>query len=557
MDINLLCIVILLHSAYSQSGSSCFFPKPWHGEYFHLGFSVPLIVHKDTITEKGRCVENFGSHYVMEEEEMGEKCWRCMTIFRKHHNVLQYKESYCETYFSTFSSLCDTISGDSPMYSMFRREAHTEKCPFKGPFTFSYSKGGSGLNTCSFPQSYLDSCMDHHRLQLDFQACIDVRGSESVSEELKCLAHWKEGSHHYLVVEMNRQHVYSDEARYRCFVYEKEGKGENRTIRMAQSLSATCRGLWSPTEGYRTFTMKKVDTNENCRLPSFLTVSHSWSSLDGSTQIHLNSGERSMRVRSLQDSLHGQDSHVTCHSITKQDKTGAKLVTFVKSGCNSGFVCSQLVEEAPGVILLQQGHLARSPGEACSHLYFSTSSVSTSLLVTMAAPGQTNPSPCGMSGRYVISAPTPGLPVAPQHCNTGDSPIHLVSGCSSTVLTMDRQCPSSNMSRTEYSCVAHWTHPTVTNVILSSSTSSQMLCLSYMETENRGWLSSHSCYTGHHHQATPDHTFHISQSAPCVQSLLSSSLSSTSPSCSSFCGLLLLLTLVPSLVGGVTTCALS
>ena len=40
-------------------------------------------------------MESFGSHYVMEEEDRGEKCWRCITIFRKHHNVLQYKESEC------------------------------------------------------------------------------------------------------------------------------------------------------------------------------------------------------------------------------------------------------------------------------------------------------------------------------------------------------------------------------------------------------------------------------------------------------------------------------
>merc|ERR1712080_427564 len=54
-------------------------------------------------------------------------------------------------------------------------------------------------------------------------------------------------------------------------------------------------------------------------------------------------------------------------------------------------------------------------------------------------------------------------------------------------------------TRTQYACAAHWTSPTVTNVILSSSTSSQMLCLSYMETESRGWLSSHSCqHTGSH-----------------------------------------------------------
>ena len=29
----------------------------------------------------------------MEDKEYGETCWRCMTIYRKHHNVLQYKES--------------------------------------------------------------------------------------------------------------------------------------------------------------------------------------------------------------------------------------------------------------------------------------------------------------------------------------------------------------------------------------------------------------------------------------------------------------------------------
>ena len=142
------------------------------------------------------------------------------------------------------------------MYSMFRRDSESVKCPFKGPFSFSYSKGGSG-SLCSYPQSYLDSCTDNTRLQLNFQACIDVQGSESSAEELQCLATWKEGSKRYLVAEMNRDHVYSDESRYRCFVYEKAGKGDNQTVKMAQSVAASCKGLWSPTEGYRTFNMKK------------------------------------------------------------------------------------------------------------------------------------------------------------------------------------------------------------------------------------------------------------------------------------------------------------
>ena len=141
----------------------------------------------DTISQKGRCVENFGSHFVLEDEEYGEKCWKCLTIYRKHQNVLSYKESYCETYFDTFESLCSNIAGDSPMHTMFRRDAQPVRCPFKvkifqekknicfyekyfqGPFLFSYSKGGSGLNHCSHPKSYLDSCADNRRLQLNFQ----------------------------------------------------------------------------------------------------------------------------------------------------------------------------------------------------------------------------------------------------------------------------------------------------------------------------------------------------------------------------------------------------
>ena len=63
---------------------------------------------------------------------------------------------------------------------------------------------------------------------------------------------------------MNREHVYSDESKYRCFVYEKSGKGDNKTVKMAQSLSASCDGLWSPLEGYRTFDMAKGRPNKSC-----------------------------------------------------------------------------------------------------------------------------------------------------------------------------------------------------------------------------------------------------------------------------------------------------
>jgi len=513
-----LKVVLSAYFYVFTEASRCFFPRPWHGEYFHLGFNAPLRVVNNTISEKGSCIENFGSHFVMEDTEYGEKCWRCMTIYRKHQNVLSYKESYCETYFDTFESLCENIAGDSQMHTMFRRDSEPVKCPFKGPFTFSYSKGGSGLNTCSFPLSYLDSCTKNHKLQLNFQACIDVQGSESISEELQCIATWAEGSKKYLVAEMNREHVYSDESKYRCFVYEKSGKGDNKTVKMAQSLSASCDGLWSPTEGYRTFDMAKVSGPQSrCELPSWVTDHHSWASLDSSIQLHVNGGEKSFKLKNLQDVLHPEDSHVSCHDIVKQEKNIVKFVTYVKSGCDSGFVCSLFSREAQHVMKVQFGHKARIPSEACSDLYFSRSVIKSLLLVSKSTSEE--PLSCPLSGRYQISPGSPGMPLISPMTECFSPSLHFVSGCGSSSLTVEQQCSSHNTTKTEYSCIAHWSSVSQnsvrrTHVILSSGHNSQLLCLSY--TESHGFLSTHSCHPEFHH-----HPFNISQAGPCVQALSS------------------------------------
>ena len=247
-----------------------------------------------------------------------------------------------------------------------------------------------------------------------------------------------------------------------------------------------------------------------CELPTWLTDHHSWTSLDSSIQLHINSGEKSFKLKNLQDIIHPEDSHVSCHNIVKKEKNIVKLVTYVKSGCDSGFVCSVFIQEAQNVIKVLFGHKARSPAEACSDLYFSSSVIKSLLLVSKA----TSIDSCPMSGRYKISPHSP-LPIT--HCPTPSS-LHLISGCGSSALSVEYQCSSQNRTKTEYSCKAHWTGPGQrTNIILSSHTSSQLMCLSY--TENQGYLSSHSCHTELHHN-----TFNISQSGPCVQALSSISL---------------------------------
>ena len=79
------------------------------------------------------------------------------------------------------------------------------------------------------------------------------------AEEMACLATWKEGSSRYFVSMLNHSHVYTDETRYRCFVYQRQHSNElgRVTYKMAQSLYASCLGLWNVNEGHKTFTMTK------------------------------------------------------------------------------------------------------------------------------------------------------------------------------------------------------------------------------------------------------------------------------------------------------------
>ena len=80
------------------------------------------------------------------------------------------------------------------------------------------------------------------------------------AEEMACLGTWKEGSSRYLVSMLNHSHVYTDEARYRCFVFQRQHSnepGSSVTYKMAQSLFASCLGLWNVNEGHKTFTMTK------------------------------------------------------------------------------------------------------------------------------------------------------------------------------------------------------------------------------------------------------------------------------------------------------------
>ncbi|XP_053946060.1 uncharacterized protein LOC128855302 isoform X1 [Anastrepha ludens] len=259
--------------------TNCTFPARWEGSWFLSGYQQSIHIKGSQFSYRGKCAASDGNKYLIVDEK---GCHRCLVIYEKHKNVLQYKESECEgdsmymhqtnpsalamrsvlkqsehrggahpnlnsnnghsrlsssdQYImrsyddmndcppdfckgrETLQNLCDQIPGDALLYSLFRESAEPVKCPLKGPFIFTYNRGHG---ECKSPVSNIESCTEDSRLLLSFQACPDVQGTESTVEELTCLATWKDGNSRYLVGLVSHHHAISNEERYRCFVYEK------------------------------------------------------------------------------------------------------------------------------------------------------------------------------------------------------------------------------------------------------------------------------------------------------------------------------------------------
>jgi len=537
----------------TDAAGSCELSSNWMGRWFHLGFNEPLVISSDEISRKGRCVQRSKNMFLMEESDPAlGKCYRCMVIYEKHFNVLQYKESYCEENIDSMESLCNTITGDAPLYTMFRKDGKLVKCPFRGPHSFSYSKGDSG-QVCKYPASFMDTCSDNKRLQLRYQACLDVEGSEIATEEMACLATWKEGSSRYFVSMLNHSHVYTDETRYRCFVYQRQHSNElgRVTYKMAQSLYASCLGLWNVNEGHKTFTMTKLESDKDkCVFPHFMHNHHDWHSVDGLISLHVNKRGHSLRLRNhtrLASVYEAADSgylesHATCHRVESGGLNSpvTRIVAHVKAGCDSGYVCLVFFSQDKHVIQMRYGDKSTNPNEACMNYYFDAEN---SPIITLVSEGGHNTRPCPFSGRYTLTgAPHTGAMSALMSGQLNCHQAIMHAGCSaSDDLIVESVC-SRNLEdnvRTKWSCHGRWrTGDNRQMLVLSTplftrgqnevalrsglTSASNFVCLSYTEREGilEATASTTSCQlpgVSSYQSYLPG--FNITSSGPCLQAL--------------------------------------
>ncbi|XP_054719220.1 uncharacterized protein LOC129228562 [Uloborus diversus] len=346
------------------ASKGCEFPTRWTGIWFQKGVHPPIKIQKDIFSFRGKCLAADGHMFYIEDTK--EKCFRCVVIYEKHPNVLQYRETFCDGYRS-LSQACSIINADAPLYSLFRVDAEPVPCELRGPFTFTYNRGHG---ECQYPLSTIDSCTDDSHLLFRFQACADVLGTESSVEELTCTAVWKEGPAHYLVGKISTRKSYkqsfTDENAYRCFVFDY--LTDKVVIQMSQSADATCDGLVSPWEGSRTMRLtKSKHPTSGCQFPSWVTSNHKWHTLDGKTTYTFLHKNNTFKVsNTYQDQ---GDTKFICIEHISNAANSTTLVTYSSSGCKNGYVCMTFFRRHKHIIEIQHGEPARSPQEACYSIF--------------------------------------------------------------------------------------------------------------------------------------------------------------------------------------------
>lgn len=176
------------------SNGRCQLPPTWAGKWFQSN-KEPIRITNTEISDKGICRDQKGDKYLFEynNNNKQQSCYYCLVINERHLNVLQYKESNCQSNVnnqsinnlmnsanidsnnvdhSLLDSICSEINGDATLESLFRLDAPAIECPINGQYSFTY-------DGCREPQSALDSCIDKKQLNFKFSACQDVPGSES------------------------------------------------------------------------------------------------------------------------------------------------------------------------------------------------------------------------------------------------------------------------------------------------------------------------------------------------------------------------------------------
>ncbi|XP_047353947.1 uncharacterized protein LOC124950759 [Vespa velutina] len=378
----LTCFLLLHSSILGAPRTGCKFPEEWNGRWFQSGNPGLVTVNGSIISNKGHCIEvKDDDKFLLYDTKEG--CYRCMVMHEKHPNVLQYKETYCtiESPEPSLEIICSYLTSDAILISLFRTGAAPLPCPIKGPLEFTYSQGDG---ECNWPLSRAEVCTQESRLLLRYQACANVRSSESVDVQLECLATWREGSTNYMVARLYGDRKTNDEESYRCFIYTR---GSNNTWHMAQSGDATCTGLLSITEAAKTFKMKQKYMTERCAYPSWVVAPKSWVALDRmasrllASTYNLTILDRNETRLACHATVPIEDHH---HHYSSATHTYDQMMFVAKAtrDCKNGYVCIMFHKRDEHVIEMQLSKWSQQPDDVCNSSTFNSHSTPFTTFIT-------------------------------------------------------------------------------------------------------------------------------------------------------------------------------
>ncbi|XP_046822106.1 uncharacterized protein LOC124425603 isoform X1 [Vespa crabro] len=396
---SLLVLLLLPLAELPLANGSCEFPASWAGEWYQHGKPVPIIINATMLGER-KCVERRKDKFIT----YGDKCYHCMIITARHENVIQYREGFCNPDPMDLENMCSMIGSDDILYSMFRINSKPIPCPFSGPpFTFSYNRG---YRECAVPISLAERCTDESKLLLKYQACPDIDGTESNTEELQCLAVWNDGGRNkYLVGTLKGRNAVANEITFRCFLYEEKHHQGKVVYMLAHSGEPTCNGLTTVSEASLTIKLTKVDKEHSrCKYPSWVTQHHDWHSLDGTKMYHFTNKNATLKVKAQETDREAfHEEKIVCHNLEKMHPNDnmqghkVKLIAHVTSGCDIGYVCMIFHKRDGHIIEIQQSaQKAIMPDEVCS-LWDPSNMPYTTLITSFLHQRK-----CSHAGRYSI-----------------------------------------------------------------------------------------------------------------------------------------------------------
>ncbi|XP_055330213.1 uncharacterized protein LOC129582661 [Paramacrobiotus metropolitanus] len=484
----------------SRKSSRCEFPAGWQGQWFLMGFTGEISINRSSMSSKGDCVEQksdkSADKFLIIDRSMN--CRQCIVaIAQPHANIIQYKEGECEPLDDenfvgrSFKDLCDTITGNSELFTMFRLHAAPEACPFGGRFSFTYEQGSV---RCQNPVSHAESCVRDSEMMLHYRSCPDQTEERKV--RLECLAHWRDGEKQYLVGHIfHHNHLASsyDES-FRCFLYKETANG----VQLSQSADASCKAVNSPTEGPLTLAMTRVsDPQPECIFPSWLTDRATWQDMAGTQRYVFTPAKTSFQILTVNQTSekHQVRQEATCMNRDSPDAPSSswfRVVTLVARGCEKGFRCYNWLRRADQIVQVQEGEISRSEELACSEEFLNNRTAWTTLIAQ-----NTQSIACPFPGQYLVSTPRDFAAQWPPRGYQRCSQMTKVTiGCQrhSAVQMqahpVDDDCPTApeDTNPMHFACHGHWMENQIGYFVATETRSTRKHCFTY-QMDSSGFVS--------------------------------------------------------------------